>query len=81
MTVLRLPAVFPMGFVASAHRYHRPCSFAFVSPGKPLQVRLLPDPVFSAFPPTAHLCRILLAMERRGPPRFLGSPLVPLPRS
>lgn len=79
MTVLRLPPALPPRFVASARQYHQPPPL-FVSPVGLQKGQILTGPDVSGsspWPPLRH--RFLV--EQYGPPRFLGSPLVPLPRS
>lgn len=79
MTVLRHPPALPPHFVASVWRYHRPLPL-FVSPVQLLKVGSEQAWMFRAHPrghPSSHR----FSVEQYGPPRFLGSPLVPLPCS
>ena len=79
MAVLRLPPALPPHFVASVWRYHRPLPL-FVSPVQLLKGRIRTGPDVSGsspWPPLSHR----FSVEQYGPPRFLGSPLVPLPCS
>lgn len=79
MTVLRLPPAFPPHFVAFVWQYHRPPNL-FVSPvrlpegGIKTGLDVSGSPLWS---PTNQV----LSVEQYGSPRFLGSPLVPLPCS
>ena len=77
--MLRLPPALPPHFVASVQRYHQPPSL-FVSPVTLQRDRINTGPDVSGsspWPPPSH--RFL--MEQFGSPRFLESPLVPLPCS
>ena len=77
MTVLRLPAVVPLRFVAFA---------APVPPAPSICSYLLPVPRWVGCSQArmisgSSLRHPFLPMEQRGSPRFLGSPFVPLPCS
>ena len=78
MTVLRRPPAFPPHFVASVRRYHQPHAL-FVSPTK-LPWERIKEGLGVTVSHLGHPKPVSL-MEHYGPPRFLGSPLVPLPRS
>jgi hypothetical protein len=79
MAVLRLPPAFPPHFVAFVWRYHRPPSL-FVSPVKLPRGGIKTGLDVSGFPLWSPINQAH-SVEQYGPPRFLGSPLVPLPCS
>jgi len=79
MAVLRLPPALPPHFVASVWRYHRPLPL-FVSPVRLQKGQIRTGPDVSGSSPWPSLSH-RFSVEQYGPPRFLGSPLVPLPCS
>jgi len=82
MPVLRHPSAIPPHFVAFVWWYHRSLHL-FVSPD-PLPrdgIRLGLDVPGLSPVVTPYQFQFILLVEHYGPPRFLGSPLIPLPCS
>ena len=77
MPVLRLPPAIPPHFVASVWRYHLPLPL-FVPPDPLPRGRIRSGLDVPGLSPVVTLTRLSM-VEQYGPPRFLGSPLVPLP--